>query len=115
MSRPGAFEKGKPNPGKGRPKGKGNKYVEIREQFFCALKEAGGKKFILDAAKDKPDVFLKIVASLLPKELNIDAEVNVLNNLTDDQLEAKIAQSLGKDRVAAIAIGAGAASEEEKD
>jgi hypothetical protein len=39
---------------------------------------------------DKPDAYLKIVASLLPKDINLN--VRPLDELSDDQLLARLAQ-----------------------
>jgi hypothetical protein len=39
---------------------------------------------------DKPDAYLKIVASLLPKDINLN--VPPLDELSDDQLLARLAQ-----------------------
>jgi hypothetical protein len=39
---------------------------------------------------DKPDAYLKVIAGLLPKDLNLN--VRPLDELTDEQLMARLAQ-----------------------
>lgn len=76
MAGPGKrIQKGEVRNPVGRPKGSTNKYGKIREQFFCALKELGGRDFIIKVAKDEPVAFLKIMSTLLPKQ--VEADVNV--------------------------------------
>ena len=47
-----------------------------------------GKTAIIACRTEKPDVYVKIVASLMPKELETKRP---LENLSDDELEACIA------------------------
>src|SRR5262245_22102880 len=74
------FKPGKP----GRPKGSRNK---LGEEFICALAEdfaKHGPEVIAKVRQDKPEAYLKVVASLLPKDINLN--VKPLDDLTDDQL-----------------------------
>jgi hypothetical protein len=80
------FKPGNP----GRPKGSRNK---LGEDFIRALSEdfaTHGPAVIEKVRTDKPDAYLKIVASLLPKDINLN--VRPLEELSDDQLLARLAQ-----------------------
>ena len=78
------FKPGNP----GRPKGARNK---LGEAFLEAMLEdfnAHGTDVIEAVRKDKPDQYLKVVASILPKDLNVN--INSMDDLTDDQLIQRI-------------------------
>ena len=86
-----------PNPG-GKPIGARNR---LQGDFMRALSEdfaAHGKEAIAQCRMDKPDVYLRVVASLFPKELEVKRP---LDDLSDEELENAIAllrQELGKAR-----------------
>lgn len=72
----------------GRPKGSRNK---LGEQFLEALQqdfEANGVAAIAKVRDEKPDQYLKVIASLMPKDLNIN--VNQFDGMTDDELVERI-------------------------
>lgn len=76
------------NAGGGRPKGARNK---LGEEFLAALQEdftANGKGVIEKVRAERPHEYLKIVASLMPKELNL--RTNPLEDLSDDEIEEGI-------------------------
>lgn len=78
------FQPGNP----GRPKGSRNK---LGEDFIRALHEdfqEHGVVAIQAVRADKPDAYLKVIASLLPRELKVTTETE----LTDDQLIERIQQ-----------------------
>lgn len=78
------------NSGGGRPKGSRNK---IGEDFLHAMVvdfEQHGEAVIAKVRETKPDVYLRVVADLLPKELKLDRDP--LENLTDDQLVTRLEQ-----------------------
>lgn len=78
------FKPGNP----GRPKGARNK---LGEQFLEALQqdfEANGVEAIATVRTEKPDQYLKVIASLMPKDLNIN--VNQFDGMTDDELVERI-------------------------
>jgi hypothetical protein len=65
------FEKGKSGNPAGRPPGAKNK---ISEKFITALTadfEQHGETVISRVRADKPEVYLKIVSDLVPKDYNI--------------------------------------------
>ena len=79
----------------GRPKGSRNKLGEAFLEDMLNDWEQHGKVVIEAVRADKPDQYLKVVASILPRELNV--KVGDLDELTDDQLHrqyAAIAQAL---------------------
>jgi hypothetical protein len=72
----------------GRPKGSRNK---LSEDFIADLHESWqthGKMAIERCVAEKPDIYLKIVAGLLPKDVNL--KVSNLDDLTDEQLLNKL-------------------------
>jgi hypothetical protein len=70
------------NSGGGRPKGARSK---LGEEFLQALLKdfnEHGAKVIATVREDKPDQYLKVVASILPKEIEPSEEtINVLGEL----------------------------------
>lgn len=92
------FKAGRSGNPKGRPQGSRNK---LGEDFVKALAEdfeSHGVEVIATVRAEKPDQYLKVIASLLPKEVEIKR--TSLDGLTDDELAA------GLEAVRAI-IGAG--------
>ena len=92
------------NPG-GKPVGSRNR---LQGDFLRALAEdfeAHGKAAIVECRTAKPDAYLKVVASLMPKEVDVR---RVTDDLTDDQLAA-IVDSLraGLEAEGVIQPGAG--------
>ncbi|MCP5099911.1 MAG: hypothetical protein GY943_30530 [Chloroflexi bacterium] len=74
-------QSGNPN---GRVKGSRNK---LADKFITDIYHAWqdqGKSVILKVIADKPDVFLRTVAGILPKEMHIN--VNKFEGMTDAQL-----------------------------
>jgi Family of unknown function (DUF5681) len=72
----------------GRPKGSRNK---LAESFIADLYDdwqQRGKDVIARCAQEKPDVYLKVVAGLLPKDVNL--KVTQLEDLSDEQLLRKL-------------------------
>jgi hypothetical protein len=82
-------EKGRFGPGNpGRPKGSRHKLGEAFIQALYADFEEHGPRVIETVRTEKPDAYMKVVASLLPKEFKIET----VSELTDEQLNARIAQ-----------------------
>lgn len=73
----------------GRPKGSRNK---LGEQFVQALQtdfETHGKQAIETVRAERPHEYLKVVASLLPKQVEI--KEGTFDGVSDDQLAALVA------------------------
>jgi hypothetical protein len=74
----------------GRPKGSRNK---INEEFLAALCEdfeLHGKEVIVKVREERPDVYLKVVASLQPKE--IDVRERTIEDLSDQEIFEALAE-----------------------
>lgn len=78
------FKPGNP----GRPKGSRNKLGEAFLEDMLADWEANGPVAIREVRETKPDAYLKVVASILPKDLNVN--INQMDHMTDEQLIERI-------------------------
>ncbi|QIG74581.1 hypothetical protein EVC10_073 [Rhizobium phage RHph_Y25] len=78
------FKPGNP----GRPKGARNKLGEQFLEDLYADWQANGVETLQRVREEKPDQYLKVVASILPKDLNVN--INQMDDLTDDQLVQRI-------------------------
>lgn len=78
------FKAGNP----GRPKGSRNKLGEAFLEDMLADWEANGPAAIREVRETKPDAYLKVVASILPKDLNVN--INQTDHMTDEQLVERI-------------------------
>jgi hypothetical protein len=72
----------------GRPRGSRNKLAEAFVADCYAAWIEHGPEAIQRVLKDDPATFLKIVAALLPKDVNL--RVSNLDDLTDEQLLTKL-------------------------
>ena len=75
-----------PNPG-GKPVGSRNKLQGDFMRELCNDFEANGKAAIIACRTEKPDVYVKVIASLMPKELEIKRP---LEELSEDELVAGV-------------------------
>lgn len=78
------FKPGNP----GRPKGSRNKLGEAFLEDMLADWEANGPAAIREVRETKPDAYLKVVASILPRDLNVN--INQTDHMTDEQLVERI-------------------------
>ena len=57
-------------PGQGRKKGIPNKVtVDVKEMILIALKEVGGKDYLVVQAKENPKSFMALLGKLLPTQV----------------------------------------------
>lgn len=93
QSKPWLFQPGvSPNPA-GRPKGSRNK---LGEQFIQALQtdfQEHGKAAIQTVREERPHEYLKVVASLLPKQVEI--KEGAFDGVDDEALAALVAAARG--------------------
>lgn len=86
---PARWRVGDGTPGPGRPKGARNK---LSEAFIQALHDdfaEHGAAAIATVRETKPDQYLKVIASLLPRDVNLSV-VDEAADLTDDELRDRI-------------------------
>jgi len=75
---------------RGRPKGSKN---EFSMDFVRALQKdfnEYGEFAIQQVRQEKPDAYLKVIASLMPKDINLN--VNKFDELSDNELRARLEQ-----------------------
>jgi len=106
--KPAKDEKGRfitGNIGGGRPKGARSKLGEAFVEALQASFEEHGPETIETVRVEKPDQYLKVIASLLPKDVNLN--LNDERELTDEQLVERI-RTLNAAIAPFIAGGSGA-------
>jgi len=89
----------------GRPKGSRNK---LGEAFIAALHDdfqQHGVDAIATVRRDKPHEYLKVCASLLPKEFTVN--VNPIEEMTDDELLERIRDITGEVTILDAPAGGG--------
>lgn len=108
-SEKGQFVPGHTGFGGGRPKGSRNKLGEkFIDDMYADWKE-NGVKAIKDVREQKPDAYLKVVASILPRELNVN--VNQFDEMSDAELIQRIRELDAAVRPFLASAGAGGTAE----
>lgn len=97
--RPATFKPGQSGNPAGRPKGSRNK---LGEEFLDALYsdfQENGAAVIARVRVDKPDAYLKVVASLMPRELKVDQPPRPITSFSDAELEALLHDALVREGI----------------
>ena len=87
------FKPGQSGNPKGRPQGSRNKLSEDFFRDLCDAWQAFGKPALMTAAWTHPVEFVRLVASLIPRELEATTTVH-MERMSDAQLEALIARGI---------------------
>lgn len=98
-----AWRPGKSGNPAGRPKGSRNKLGEAFIADMYEAWQAKGKETIDRVIEERPHEFIKAVAGILPKELNVNTQP--VQELSDDELAAALVTL--RSLVASQAIGTG--------
>ncbi len=78
----------------GRKKGARNR---LSEEFLCDLESAWkdrGNQVIYRVIEDRPQDFLKVIASLMPKEAHVS--ISHFEEMSDEQLRERVARTIGQ-------------------
>jgi hypothetical protein len=86
--------------GPGRPPGKRNYLTEVALAALSTDFELHGAATIEEVRKTKPHVYLQIVASLLPRQLQVE-RTSVLGELSDEEI-AQIEEMLAASRAKTV-------------
>ncbi len=101
------------NNGGGRPKGSRNR---LSEDFLRALHEdfqENGAVAIRRVRVERPQDYIKVIAGLLPKEM--DLNINRYDDISDNQLRQEFIHAVTEARTLGIDIGVGSVAGEDQE
>ncbi len=99
------WQPGKSGNPAGRPRGARSKLGEAFLQDMLADWSEHGVAVVQNVREEDPTQYLKVVASVLPKEMNV--RVSEFDDLTDDQLARQLAAIASQLARAGVAFGEG--------
>ena len=90
--------------GTGKPKGTKNRYTHLKEKILEVIDQAEEEtngRYLIDFALNDPGTFLKIAASLLPRQIEKEvttksASLTVVENMTTEEKQKLIDKMLAK-------------------
>jgi len=71
------FKKGQSGNPVGRRKGSKDKFTSLKDSFINVFKEMGGDKALLEFAKENPRDYYRMVATLLPKDIQAEIRKDI--------------------------------------
>src|ERR1700761_1560536 len=81
------FKKGQSGNLSGRPKGSKNKLTEALWHDFADAWHTHGARALETVAKDEPGTFVKVAASVMPKDLHVTTSIE---DMTDEERLSRI-------------------------
>ena len=75
----------------GRPKGTRNKLTKGFIAAMCQDFDRYGIEVVESVRRDKPEAYLKVIASLVPQQVEV-GEAGAFSELSDDELDGYIAE-----------------------